>query len=292
MARKNSPDGPGDFTQLFDMLEDQQATSLLGGVADTAPVEWEPTIIEMQPAPRPAPLKVTPTVAPPQAAPTAAPPQAAPTAAPPKAAPRIAPVTPPPPAPPRDYMVILIAALVSFIILVCGGTLTWVITSNRTPPTVVQPTVTVTETVTTTTTVTQTPPPTAEQNEESVALAALTAQVQADAGAVQQRLQNQWTTQLSARKQGLILGGLVWTYQGIWDEYTNLRDAYPEALLVQPSAYRSFNLGADWYVIVSGIEFHNANAALDWCDNQGLADDDCFAVRVTNDRGKNNQQHR
>ena len=266
MSDKHSADGPGDYTQLFDMLEDQHATSLLDlGVNDTEslpPAEWEPTVVEMRPAPKPAQ---------------------------PKAAPKLAPVAPAPPA--RDPMVIIIAALVSFIILACGAVLTWVLMSNRTPPTVVQPTITITETVTTTTTVTQTPPPpTTEQNQEAVALAALTAQVQADAGVVQQQLQNRWTTQLSAKKQGLVLGGVTWTYQGIWDEYSDLRDTYPEALLVQPSAYRSFNLGSDWYVIVSGIEFHNANAALDWCDDQGL-DDDCFAVRITNDRG-NNTRHR
>jgi len=211
---------------LFDMLEAQHDTSLLDiGPTDTAPlpeVEWEPPVAEPRPAPKPSQ---------------------------PKAAPKVTQTAPAPvPAPPaRDPMVIIIAALVSFIILACGAVLTWVLMSNKTPPTVVQPTVTVTETVTTTTTVTQTPPPppTTESDQETVALASLTAQLQADAGIVQQSLQNRWTTQLSARKLGLVTGGLEWTYQGIWDEFTNLRDSYPEALLVQANSYRSFNLGSE-----------------------------------------------
>jgi len=246
-------DGPGAYTQLIDLVEDDQATEVLYAEnSDTAPlpdVEWETADTA-----RPIPEALR-----------------------------------------RNPMIIVIAALSALILLILGSMVTWLVMSSQPTPIVDPVTITMTETTTVTTTVTATPPPpaTTEQDYDLDARLSLEDQLQADAGTVRSNLEGRWTTQLSAKRNGLVSDGMTWTHQDIWNDFTTLKDFFPSALLVQASSYRSFNLGSEWYVTVSGLTFYNANAALDWCKAQGRNDDECFAIRITNDRGNNTKhQHR
>jgi len=136
------------------------------------------------------------------------------------------------------------------------------------------------------------PEPTTDVDPEMEAQRQLKAQIDSDADFVAYQLQDQWTTQLSAKKYGVKWEGHSWTYQDIWNEFLQLQARYPMAAMVQPSQYASFNLGPEWYVTVSGLTFSSPDAALNWCSSQGLSDGYCFALRITNTHGTNSKHKR
>lgn len=144
-----------------------------------------------------------------------------------------------------------------------------------------------TVTVTSTVSVSPTPTPTPSVDPQMLAQQQLGAQIQRDSGTVAATLQDQWTTLLSTKQNGLVADGQTWTYQSIWQEYLALKSTYPSALLVQGDAYASIKLDASWYITASGITFATPDDALSWCDAQGLDDDHCFAFRFTDQSGTN-----
>ena len=195
------------------------------------------------------------------------------------------------------FSVKILALAVAVAVLIAVGVTALLLRGESTPVETPPVTTTVTvspETVTPTPTPTPAPVTTSStpQDPEVAALALLDQQLMADAPYVVSDLQDRWTTQLSAKKLGVKWEGHKWTYQNIWNEFSSLRDQYPSALLVQASLYDSFNLGPEWYVTASGIVFKGPNAALDWCAGQGLADDYCFAIRITNLHGANAKHRR
>ena len=206
---------------------------------------------------------------------------------------------PPKPGPDRSLIVLIVGVLV--VLLAAGGAVWWLLRGNQTPT----PAATQTPPTIPTVTVTQTAPPdtpavyvtsatstTTTIDPEEQALAALNAQVANDAPMVANQLQNQWTTLLSTKQLGVPWDGKNWTYQDIWNEYTQLAQQYPNALMTQGGAYSSFKLDNSWYITTSGIVFSTPDNANAWCVANGLPDDYCFAFRITNQPGTNSKHHR
>jgi len=108
-----------------------------------------------------------------------------------------------------------------------------------------------------------------------------------DVATVNRVLFDHWTTLLSVKKDGLVYENKTWHYTDIWDEYTQLKQRYPEAVLVHAGAWPSFNLGNEWYGTTSGIVFPDSNAALAWCAAEKYDKSHCVAFRIANSQSGN-----
>ncbi|MCL2654047.1 MAG: hypothetical protein FWD63_09720 [Propionibacteriaceae bacterium] len=124
---------------------------------------------------------------------------------------------------------------------------------------------------------------------EAVAYQNLVNQANADLPQVQAHLQDLWTNLLATKTAGVLADGTLWDYQSIWDLFAVYKMSYPSAVLVQGSAYTSTNLGPEWFLIASGVQFGTADSALAWCAGFGYSDDQCFAFRFTDAPGTNSK---
>ncbi|MFC8530157.1 PQQ-binding-like beta-propeller repeat protein [Nocardia sp. NPDC057227] len=123
---------------------------------------------------------------------------------------------------------------------------------------------------------------------DRAALDALRAQADADRPSVTRDLADRWVPQLSAKREGLVApdvdGRVVtWTPSAILEQHLRLRLRYPEVRLVYSDDWRTFDLRG-WWVTLAGVTHRDPGGAKRWCDDRGIAVDECFAKLVSNTR--------
>ncbi|MFG1645568.1 hypothetical protein ACGFMK_35250 [Amycolatopsis sp. NPDC049252] len=129
-------------------------------------------------------------------------------------------------------------------------------------------------------------PSTAPPTEHATRLSAqeyLQGQVGADRSAVE-ALVGSWVPEVSAKKLGLVAGGIVYDYPDIWADYQRLSGTYPRALLLKSENYATFGL-PDYWITVVAMPFPRAADANAWCDSRNIGPGDCLAARLTHDAG-------
>ena len=90
-----------------------------------------------------------------------------------------------------------------------------------------------------------------------------------------------YTNQLSSKKYNMELNGKTWKYVDIYEHFLKVKQKRPNALLIWASDYSNYTKhghAADYYVILSGESFNNADEAQSWCSANGYTSDDCIAV--------------
>ncbi|GAA3438243.1 zinc ribbon domain-containing protein [Kutzneria kofuensis] len=197
----------------------------------------------------------------------------------------------PPPPPPRHSaptrsLVLPIVAGVAVLALATTGVIVFLLprfTSQAAQPpatTSAQPAATTTSTTTTTTTTTE---PTTTTTPTPPTEADLAREVAAD-HATAESLVGQWVPQISSKKLGLVVNGVQFGYPEIMADFTALKARFPQAIMLNSNDYNNFS-GKDFWVTVQASTFGTADAANAWCDQQGFAEDDCYASRLTHTGG-------
>jgi hypothetical protein len=234
----------------------------------------------------------------PQGARPTCPPPPAPSAppAPPALVPPVRPMPMPPPAPPargasQSKMVVLglVAAAVVVLIAVLVN-----VVAVRNPPadreTVASPATahvippgTVTSYLPPVTTTTFSTPETTVVSDDDTALSALRQQAATDSSAVEAMV-GSWVPQLSAKKPGMVVGGVPFGPMEIWQDFLNLRSRYPGAKLLWSGSYSSFRY-RDFWITVLPEPYASGQSANEWCDYEGIVKDDCYAKRLSHSGG-------
>lgn len=106
-------------------------------------------------------------------------------------------------------------------------------------------------------------------------------QVALDNESVRINLTGRWVPQLASARLGLVVDGVVFDYSDILNEHLNIRQSYPEALLLWSGDWSSFS-GNDFFVTVLGVPYSTGEQANGWCDSQGIDGDHCFAKFLSN----------
>jgi serine/threonine-protein kinase len=91
-----------------------------------------------------------------------------------------------------------------------------------------------------------------------------------------EQLVGYWVPQLSSKRPGMSVHGVSYDYPEIWADFHKLRTNYPDALLIWSGNYVSFK-SADFYVTVVPGQYSDGQSANEWCDEAGLAPEDCYA---------------
>ncbi|GAA4915670.1 hypothetical protein EV188_1115 [Actinomycetospora succinea] len=112
---------------------------------------------------------------------------------------------------------------------------------------------------------------------------ALRAQQRSDAGATE-ALAGTWVPQLSAKKVGMTVDGRTYDYAAVLADHQQLRQTYPDAVLVWSGDWSSFR-GQDFWVTVVNRSFPTGDAANAWCAQAGIGSDDCYAKRLSRTGG-------
>lgn len=134
-----------------------------------------------------------------------------------------------------------------------------------------------TETTTTTTTEPTTTTPTA-------ATAADLAQEVATDHNTAESLVGQWVPQISSKRLGLVVDGVTFGYPEIMADFQTLKARYPQAFMVKSDDYTNFS-GKDFWVTLVATSFGTADETNAWCDQQGFAEQDCYASRLMHTGG-------
>ena len=151
------------------------------------------------------------------------------------------------------------------------------------PPSVsvsASPTTTTTTTTVTTTTTTES---TTTATSTPATAADLAAQVASD-HATAETLVGQWVPQISSKKLGLVVTGVTFGYPEIMADFQSLHTRFPQAILVNSNDYTNFS-GKDFWVTLNASAFGTADEANAWCDQQGFAQQDCYASRLMHTGG-------
>lgn len=93
-----------------------------------------------------------------------------------------------------------------------------------------------------------------------------------------------WIPQVSAKSDGLVVNGVTFGPAEIHADFVRLRDRFPDAVLLRSEDYPSFRNPGYWVTVVA-VPFPDAAGANRWCDDAGLAADDCFAKRLVTTGG-------
>ncbi|QUQ62828.1 zinc ribbon domain-containing protein [Kutzneria sp. CA-103260] len=131
--------------------------------------------------------------------------------------------------------------------------------------------------ITTTTTEPTTTTPTAATEAD------LAQQVATD-HATAETLVGQWVPQVSSKKIGLVVNGVTFGYPEIMADFQTLKARIPQAVMVNSNDYTNFS-GKDFWVTVAATPFGTADQANQWCDQQGFAEQDCYASRLMHTGG-------
>lgn len=94
------------------------------------------------------------------------------------------------------------------------------------------------------------------------------------------RLNDSWVTQLSAKQVGLRAEGKTWTNRDILESYQQYQAQYPEALLLWSGDWSTFQM-SDFWVVVLDRPYREADDALEFCAQEDLSRDDCFARKLS-----------
>ena len=111
------------------------------------------------------------------------------------------------------------------------------------------------------------------------AITQLDTEVDADR-AVAESLVGFWVTQLSSKKPGLVVGGVTLTADDVLATHRQL-DALYGTVLLSSSEY-NYQV-TDLYVDVVPVVFDDPDSALQFCFDEGIGRDDCFAKFITHD---------
>lgn len=93
-------------------------------------------------------------------------------------------------------------------------------------------------------------------------------------------LVGRWVPQLSAKKVGTVDDGITYDNASVLEFHAGLRAQYG-ALLLYSGDYTYQT--TDLWVSVAPESFATANGALQWCVDEGIGRDDCFAKLITHD---------
>lgn len=201
------------------------------------------------------------------------------------------PYTPPPPQPrhrSQSNLVLPIVATAGVVALIAAGVVVFVLprfqnsaqpgpsTVATAPPSSSLAPTTTTETTTTTTVPTTTTP--------TAATAADLAQEVATDHNTAETLVGQWVPQISSKKLGLVVNGVTFGYPEIAADFQSLKARFPQAILVNSDDYANFS-GKDFWVTMDATTFGTADEANQWCDQQGFAQQDCYASRLMHTGG-------
>lgn len=104
--------------------------------------------------------------------------------------------------------------------------------------------------------------------------------VDEDRGTVERQLLGRWTAQLYVQGAGVDQDGLPYGYQDVFDEHQRLSKGY-DVLLLDTSAYPASFVMKDSFAVVTSRTFDKPEGVLLWCAEQGFADEDCFAKRIS-----------
>jgi len=138
------------------------------------------------------------------------------------------------------------------------------------------------------------PPPTEAPDPEAQARQALDEQVEVDRAFVEAELAETWVPQISSKALGTtdrVTGITYGTYQSILDDHLSWRSRYDVAL-IDSTDFASFDFGAPFYVTVAVQSFSSSDGAIQWCDQQGLSSNDCFAKFISHTAGEDQQVYR
>ena len=195
------------------------------------------------------------------------------------------------PPPPKhrspSSLVLPIVATAGVVALIATGVVVFVLPrfDNTAPSTVAAAppltslapaTTTTTETTTTTTETTTTTP--------QAPTAADLAQEVANDHSAAEALVGQWVPQISSKKLGLVVSGVTFGYPEIMGDFQSLKTRYPQAIMVNSNDYSNFS-GKDFWVTVAAVPFADPDQANSWCDQQGFAEQDCYASRLMHTGG-------
>lgn len=109
---------------------------------------------------------------------------------------------------------------------------------------------------------------------------ALRRQANADRSFILANLNNRWVAQLSSKRPGLVADGRTWTNQAILDEFLSFRLRFSDARLLWSDEWSVFNY-TGWWVTVATVTFPGPAEANNWCAQQGLDGDHCFAKLIS-----------
>jgi serine/threonine-protein kinase len=99
-----------------------------------------------------------------------------------------------------------------------------------------------------------------------------------------EQLIDQWVPQLSSKRPGLVVDGVTYGYLQIWQNFEQLRGQYPDALLLWSGNYVSFK-STNFYVTVVREPYSDGQAANQWCDDENIDTDDCYAKLLSHSVG-------
>jgi hypothetical protein len=100
-----------------------------------------------------------------------------------------------------------------------------------------------------------------------------------DRSFVAAQLADRWVPQLSSKRPGTVDEGFTWDDTLTLQEHQRLRDRWG-AKLVWSADWTSFDVKDVW-VTIAPITFHDADAALGWCDQYGFSANYCAARLVS-----------
>lgn len=123
----------------------------------------------------------------------------------------------------------------------------------------------------------------------------LEAQIEEDRSFVEAELTEYWVPQLSSKLLGTTDGetGITYsTYQSILDLHRDLTSSYG-AVLIDSAEFASFGSEPPYYYVsVAPVPFSSGEEANQWCDQQGLSSNDCFAKLISHTDRDNDQVYR
>ncbi|PEG34352.1 serine/threonine protein kinase [Mycolicibacterium agri] len=91
--------------------------------------------------------------------------------------------------------------------------------------------------------------------------------------------ENLWVPQLSSKRPGVFDEGHTWDNSQILQEHLRLRDQYG-ALLLWSGDWSVFD-APDFWVTIAPFTFPTSDGALQWCRDQGLSNNYCFAKLIS-----------
>ena len=93
-----------------------------------------------------------------------------------------------------------------------------------------------------------------------------------------------WLPQLSAKKPGMTVDGVVYDYRKTWSDFLDKRAQNPDAILLWSGEFTGFRY-KDYWITMVPQPFSSGEGANDWCAGAGIGKDDCYAKRLTHGGG-------
>jgi len=113
---------------------------------------------------------------------------------------------------------------------------------------------------------------------------ALQRQSSVDSATAVSQLSDTWSPQLSAKRAGLVADGVKYDNSTVLNDYLKLKASFPSALLIWSGDWPVFDSGNFW-ITMSGVTFSDPDSANNWCVQQNLDRDHCFAKRLSKTGG-------